>query len=121
MYLDEDENVLVPLFCMISGFPFPEITSHELLDSLVFAAEKYDMPGPMAFIRMHLLIPSRLTDDIRLYALASRYDWKQERKILSTRTLSLYLYDELHHPSIRTISTDAVLDLFMLHRRRRDE
>ena len=121
IYLDENADVLEHLFCMISGFPFPEIPSHEFLESLLFAAEKYDMPGPMSLIRMYLLTSSSLNDYIRLYALACRYDWKQESKKLSTQTLSLNLYDEVHRSSIQALSTNALLDLFMLHRSRREE
>ncbi|KAF8197994.1 hypothetical protein BJ912DRAFT_952754 [Pholiota molesta] len=122
MYLEEGADVLEHLLRMICGLPLSEITSHDFLESVLFAAEKYDMPGPMSLIKMHLLAPSKsLHDPIRLYALACRYDWKEESKELSTRTLSLNIYDPSLRPSIQILSTNALLDLFMLHRSRRDE
>ncbi|KAF8972900.1 hypothetical protein BDZ97DRAFT_1900776 [Flammula alnicola] len=120
IYLDEDAEILEPLLRMICGLPFAEITSHDLVESLLYAAEKYDMPGPMSLIRMYILTPSSLNDPIRLYAVACRYDWEQESKTLSTRTLSLNLHDPVYRPSLRTLPTDAVLDLFSLHRSRRE-
>lgn len=122
MYLEEGADVLEHLLRMICGLPLSEITSHDFLESVLFAAEKYDMPGPMSLIKMHLLAPSKsLHDPIRLYALACRYDWKEESKALSTRTLSLNIYDPSLRSSIQILSTNALLDLFMLHRSRRDE
>ncbi|KDR75319.1 hypothetical protein GALMADRAFT_249346 [Galerina marginata CBS 339.88] len=120
MYLDEDADVLEHVLRMVCGLPFAEISSHDFFDSLLYAAEKYDMPGPMSLMRMYLLMPTLAGNPIRLYAVARRYEWQQEAKLLSTRTLSLNLYDKNHHTSLRTLSTDALLDLFLLHRARRE-
>ncbi|KAF9567915.1 hypothetical protein CPC08DRAFT_625847 [Agrocybe pediades] len=121
IYLDEDAEILEHLLFMICGLPFPEITSDDLLDSILFAAEKYDMPGPMSILRMYLSLPSLATvDPIRLYGIARRYDWEKEAKHMSALTLTLDIYNERHHTSIRTLSTDAALDLFLLHRARRE-
>ncbi|KIM45094.1 hypothetical protein M413DRAFT_330030 [Hebeloma cylindrosporum] len=120
IYLDEDAEVLQHLLYIVCGLPFPEIATHDLLESLLFAAEKYDMPGPMSIMKMYLLTPSTLGDPLRLYSIARRYDWQNEAKILSTRTLSLNIHDPVHRPSLRTLSTDALLDLFALHRSRRE-
>ncbi|KAJ3511738.1 hypothetical protein NLJ89_g3924 [Agrocybe chaxingu] len=120
VYLDEDAVVLAGLLRMLCGLSFPEIPSLEMLQSLLFAAEKYDMPGPMSLMRMYLLTQSLGLDPIRLYALARRYEWDHESKVLSSDTLALNLFDEKHHPSLRTLSTEALLDLIVLHRSRRD-
>jgi hypothetical protein len=120
MYLDEDSATLELLLRMICGLPFPEIESHDALDALLSAAEKYDMPGPLSLLRMYLLRnPSPLKDVIRLYAVATRFDWTQEAKALSERTLAISLHDEENTPSLRTLSTDALLALVKLHLRRK--
>lgn len=119
IYLDEEAEVVEHLLYIVCGLSFPEIT-HDLLESLLFAAEKYDMPGPMSIMKMYLLTPSALGDPFRLYSIARRYEWKNEAKVLSTRTLSLNIHDPVHRPSLRTLSTDALLDLFALHRSRRE-
>lgn len=120
MYLDEDAEILERLFSMVCGLPFHDIESHDLLESLLFAAEKYDMPGPMSILRMSLLTPALDSDPIRLYSSATRYNWKREGSILSNRTLPLNIHDKKHQNALRTLSTDALLDLITLHRDRRE-
>lgn len=105
---------------MICGLPFPEIESHDMLDALLSAAEKYDMPGPLSLLRMYLSgSPLILDDVVRLYAVATRYGWVQEAKAFSRRTLEINLHDDAYTPSLRTLSTDALLSLFKLHHQRK--
>jgi len=120
MYLEEDVKVLEPLFQMICGLPFADITSFDLLESVLSAAEKYDMPGALTILKMCLLSPALSDDPIRLYALARRHGWIPVAKTLSSRTLSLNIYDPGHRTSLRSMPTEALLDLFILHRSRRD-
>jgi len=120
MYLEEDAEVLTILLQMICGLSFADITSFDLLESVLSAAEKYDMPGAMSILRMCLLSPALSDNPIRLYALAKRHGWDAVAKTLSTRTLSLNIYDPIHYPSLRNMPPDALLDLFVLHRSRRD-
>ncbi|KAF8160917.1 hypothetical protein B0H34DRAFT_795764 [Crassisporium funariophilum] len=120
IYLDEDAEILGHLLNMICGLAFPDITSHDVLEAILYAAEKYDMPCPMALIRMYLLTPCSLEDPIRLYAVACRHGWERESRLLSSRTLVLNIYDPEYRSSLRTLSTDALLNLFVLHRSRKD-
>jgi len=120
IYLQEDAAVLEPLLRMACGLPYSDITSLDLLESVIYAAEKYDMPGPMSTLRLCLLSPSLPDNPIRLYAIARKHDWLEVAKILSTRTLSLNIWDSVFQPALKTASADALLDLFMLHRSRKD-
>ena len=120
IYLQEDAEVLEPLFRMACGLPFSDITSLDLLEAVMYAAEKYDMPGPMSMLRLCLLSPTLPDDPIRLYAIARKHGWLEVAKALSTRTLSLNIWDAKHQPALRTASAEALLDLFMLHRSRKD-
>jgi len=120
IYLEEDAEVLEPLLRMACGLPFSDITSLDLLESVIYAAEKYDMLGPMSTLRLCLLSPSLPDDPIRLYAIARKHNWLEVSKILSTRTLSLNIWDSVHQPALRMASADALLDLFILHRSRKD-
>jgi hypothetical protein len=62
-----------------------------------------------------------LTDQpLRLYAVACRYDWEEESRAASTETLKLNIHDPEHRPALQRLSTDALLDLFALHRERRE-
>src|SRR5260221_4105370 len=118
IYLQEDAQVLEPLLRMACGLPFSDIAPLDLLESVIYAAEKYDMPGPMSTLRLCLLSPSIPDDPIRLYAIARKHNWLEVAKILSTRTLSLNIWDSIHQPALKTASTDALLDLFVLHKSR---
>jgi hypothetical protein len=120
IYLHEDAEVLEPLLRMACGLPYSDITSLDLLESVIYAAEKYEMPGPMSTLRVLLSSPTLPEDPIRLYAIARKHDWLDVAKILSTRTLTLNIWDDAHKSALKTASSDALLDLFMLHRSRKE-
>jgi hypothetical protein len=48
IFLDEEALVLEALLRMICGQPILRLESIDMVDSVLFAAEKYDMPGPMS-------------------------------------------------------------------------
>lgn len=121
MYLEEDAEILEILLRMACGLQFADIKSLDLLENVIYAAEKYDMPGPMSILRLCLLSPSLPDDPIRLYAIARRHGWLEVAKTLSMRTLSLYIWDPIHQPALKTASSEALLDLFRLHKARKDE
>jgi hypothetical protein len=57
---------------------------------------------------------------LRLYAIACRYNWAEEAKLASKETLKLNIHAPEHRPSLQRLSTSGLLDLFSLHRERRD-
>jgi hypothetical protein len=105
---------------MVSGLPLLPIETYDQLDALLFAAEKYDMLGPISIIRLQAMTPRFLEEPFRLYAAASRHAWDAEIRISSTRTLTCNIHDPVLRTSLRRLSTEAVLDLFQLHRSRRE-
>ncbi|EPQ57609.1 hypothetical protein GLOTRDRAFT_37773, partial [Gloeophyllum trabeum ATCC 11539] len=46
--LDEDAPTLEALFRMICGLPIPPLDSYDTIEPLLYAADKYDMPGPIS-------------------------------------------------------------------------
>jgi hypothetical protein len=120
IYMDEDASVLENLLRMVCGLPIVPPTTYDAVDPLLFAAEKYDMPGPMSIIRMLVMTPPLLGQPLRLYAVACRFGWQSEAQYASQSTLSLDLHSELHRASLQMLSTSALLDLFQLHRDRRE-
>jgi hypothetical protein len=120
IYVDEDAQTLEYLLRMICGLPILPVNSYDLIDSLLYAAEKYDMPGPMSIIRVLVMTPPLLDQPFRLYAVACRFGWDSEAKFASTRTLIYNLYDRDVRPLLQRLATDAVLNLFELHRTRRE-
>jgi hypothetical protein len=57
---------------------------------------------------------------LRIYTVARRYGWEEEAKLASTETLKLNIHAPEHRPLLSRLSTEALLDLFDLHRERRD-
>ncbi|KAG2355914.1 hypothetical protein BDR07DRAFT_1364724 [Suillus spraguei] len=53
--LDEDSHTLESLLLMICGLPINPLTSYDEVDALLFAAEKYEMPGPVSLICMLIM------------------------------------------------------------------
>jgi hypothetical protein len=120
IYMDEDATILESLLRMACGLPIIPPTSYDAVDPLLFAAEKYEMPGPMSIIRMLVMTPPLLDQPLRLYAVACRFGWEPEAQFASTETLSLDLHSEPHRASLQSLSTPALLNLFQLHHDRRE-
>ncbi|KIY50374.1 hypothetical protein FISHEDRAFT_39617 [Fistulina hepatica ATCC 64428] len=122
LYLDEDEVTLEHLLRMACGFPLLPVQDYDQIDALLFAAEKFDMPGPMSIIR--LLVSTQplagTGHPLRLYSVACRYGWAEEAKLASTQTLTTDLHDPEFRPLLQRLSTTAVLDLFQLRHARRE-
>jgi hypothetical protein len=120
IYMDEDAPILECLLRMACGLPILPPTNYDAVDLLLFAAEKYDMPGVMSIIRILVMTPSLLDQPLRLYAVACRFGWEKEAQFASTETLSLDLHSEPYRASLQSLSTPALLNLFQLHRDRRE-
>lgn len=118
--LNEDAYTLESLLRMICGLPINPLTSYDDVDTLLYAAEKYEMPGPVSLIRILVMTPPLLNQPLRLYAAASRFGWGEEAKYASTQSLVLNIYAPEYQPILRKIGTNAVLDLIHLHRERRE-
>jgi hypothetical protein len=120
LYLDEDEHTLEALFRMMCGLPILSLNSYDTVDSLLFAAEKYDMTGPASIIRHLVMTPPLADQPLRLYAVACRYGWVEEAKAASSQTLKYDLHLPEYRSSLERLAADAILDLFNFHRTRRE-
>ncbi|KAI0785510.1 hypothetical protein C8Q75DRAFT_775218 [Abortiporus biennis] len=120
IYVDEDSTTLEGLLRMISGLPIPKLDSYEMIEPILFAAEKYDMPGPPSIIRAIIMTGPFIKDPLRLYALCCLYGWEREAKEASAKTLSLNLHNSQHRSNLQKLNTDAILNLFELHHNRRE-
>lgn len=107
---------------MISGLELPEITTLERAEAILDAAEKYDMPGPISIIRRLIVHLPLISRPLRVYALACKWEWIEEAKIASTKTLELDLGDEGAMDEVQGtgLSAKEFSRLLALHRLRRD-
>jgi hypothetical protein len=119
--LDETSDVLGNLLRMISGFGVVKWSSYDEVESVLAAAQKYDMRGPLLTIRSAITSPFFLEQPLRLYAIAARYEWEEEARLASKYSLRLSLHDNEHTKILDRIPTAYILRLFRLHRSRRDE
>lgn len=121
IYLDEDTEVLEPLLRMICGLQVPPLADCDLIEKVLFVAEKYEMPGPISILRLFASTPLLLEQPLRLYSIACRYGWEEEAKLASNRTLKLDLFDACHQDTLRQLPSKALLDLLTLRHGRREQ
>jgi len=120
IYVDEDAHTLEILLRMACGLPLVHIDTYDAIDALLFACEKYDMPGPMSICRVLVMLPHLAQQPFRLYSVACRYGWELEAKLASTQTLTSNIHAASLRPLLQRLGIDAVLNLFELHRSRRE-
>ncbi|KAF9219539.1 hypothetical protein BS17DRAFT_788976 [Gyrodon lividus] len=120
IHLDEDSSTLELLLRMVSGLPIQALTSHDTVDAILFASEKYDMPGPISLVRIAVLTPPLADQPLRLYAAAARCGWAEEAKVASQRTLAMNLWKDENWEMLAKIDVRPALDLLKLHRVRRE-
>lgn len=117
--LDEDASTLEALFRMICGLEIPTLDTWDAVEPVLYAAEKYDMPGPASIVRALLRTPTFVDAPLRLYAAACHFGWAEDARAASTRSLTLNLYDPVHRPSLLRLRTADLLALYSLHHERR--
>ncbi|OCH96479.1 hypothetical protein OBBRIDRAFT_829906 [Obba rivulosa] len=117
--LDETADILAALLRMVSGFEIPELHPINLCEDILYAAEKYEMPGPVSIIRVAL--SSNLLDasPIRIYGIAARRGWAAEAKAASTRTLPLDLFHPDAVAELNRLDGPVLMKLLLLHHSRR--
>ncbi|KAI0329183.1 hypothetical protein GY45DRAFT_1435582 [Cubamyces sp. BRFM 1775] len=120
IFVDEDSATLEGLLRMVCGLPVPKLDSYDVIEPILHAAEKYDMPGPMSIVRALVMTPPLLAEPLRLYAIACRYGWQDEAMLASRYTLTLNLHAPEYRSTLQKLGTDALLNLFQLHRARRE-
>lgn len=116
--LDEDASTLEALFRMICGLEIPMLDTWDAVEPVLYAAEKYDMPGPASILRALLRTPTFVDAPLRLYAAACHFGWGEDARAASTRSLTLNLFDPVHRPSLLRLRTADLYALFTLHHER---
>ncbi|KAI0684797.1 hypothetical protein BC835DRAFT_1292096 [Cytidiella melzeri] len=120
VYLDEDSVVLENLFRCVCGLTIPQLDSYDVIEPLLYAAEKYDMPGPLSIVRALVMTPPLLEDPLRLFVISCRYGWVDIAQHAARQTLTLNILHESNRPVLRKLDALPLLSLIDLHRGRRD-
>jgi hypothetical protein len=121
IHVDEECTTLHDILRMISAMELPPLSSFDVIEPILHAAEKFEMPGPISIIREVISHPRFMQENpLKVYALACRYGWEQLAQNSSQLTLSLDLLSPTLTHALRSLSPDGLLRLLYLHRRRRD-
>lgn len=115
------DSVVERVLRMLSGLRTPKWGSFDELEDAVTLIEEWDAPGPLSVVRAAITAPLFLSEPLRLYAIASHFNWDEEARLASTYTLTLSLYDEKHQSMLERLSSKHLMALLNFHRRRRDE
>jgi len=119
--LDEDSRTLEPLLRMVCGLEILALETWDAVEPVLYAAEKYDMPGPASIVRALLRTTAFASEPLRLYAAACHFGWAEDARTASTRSLTANLYDPKNRPALLRLRTADLLALFELHHERRKQ
>lgn len=106
---------------MICGLPLQLTKSCDLIEKVLFVAEKYEMPGPVSIVRLFATTPLLVEQPLRLYSFACRYGWEEEVKVASNRTLKIDLFDPAYQDTLKQLPSKALLELLNLRHRRKEQ
>ncbi len=122
IHMHESAEALADLLSIISGLEISQLLGNfSHLESILYAAEKYEMSMAIAVVRLALFSPFlRAASPIRLYGIACRMRWEREAKHASTRTLTLDLLSPAAMSDLATVETSYRDKLVALHRSRKD-
>jgi hypothetical protein len=106
---------------MICGLEISTLDTWDAVEPVLYAAEKYEMPGPASIVRALLRTPAFSDEPLRLYAAACHFGWAEDARTASPRSLSVNLCDPKNRPALLRLRTADLLALFELHHERRKE
>ncbi|KAI0724478.1 hypothetical protein C8T65DRAFT_626620 [Cerioporus squamosus] len=116
--VSESADTLAALLSIVSGTSLPHFHDIDFVETLLFTAEKYDMPFPVAILR--LALPSFLdTHPVRVYGMACRMSWEAEAQKAVGRILAVNFLSPEKLLELRHVETPYVVKLLSLHERRR--
>ncbi len=115
----EPSQVLCGLLSIISGIALPSLDDIDFAESVLYAADKYDMPMPTAVLRASALPIFLQKRPIRVYAIACHMSWEAEATEAASRTLGLDIVAKENADDLGRLDTPYLLKLFALHDKRR--
>lgn len=115
----ESAHTLENLLRLIYPVPRPNIDSLDELVVVLEAATKYELAAAIEHLRILLVQPQHvLSDPLRVYAIACRFELEEESKIASRHTLQIKVTECPLSEDLKYISAYQYHRLLDLHRRR---
>jgi hypothetical protein len=116
----ETSPILQPFIQYLYPRSPPKISDISMWEALYTIADKYCAEVVTDPLR-DMLIPRFLeTSPLRVYALASRWGFKEEAKIASTRTLIINIFKDFPQEDAELMGGIACQQLYLLHFNRRE-
>lgn len=121
----EPSSTLTPLLLLLSGqdteTPISEWT-FDAIETVLTLADNWDTQGPISIIRMTITAPCFLhSDPLRVYAIASQFEWEEEKHCAERYTLQYdLLMDESLTSTLERLSSKDVMRLLRTRKARVD-
>ena len=114
----ETSDVLAGLFSLINGTGVPSLKDLDLLEKILFAADKYEMPMPIALVRAALPLHIQQSP-VRAYAIASIMSWEDELNAAVVATFSINVLSPENLQELTHVESRHLYKLLDLHERRK--
>jgi hypothetical protein len=119
--LSESTQTVTAFLSVIAYQPVPALDTPELVDELLRAGEKYEMPTVVSVVRLAIMSPLLEVHPIRVYGIASVRGWIEEAKLASTKTISLDLLSPGCVKELAMLNPRQLTTLMLFHRQRQDK
>lgn len=117
--VSEPSSTVHTLLRFVYPVPHPTTSSLDELSNILGVAVKYDFLGVISSLRKQLITPAYLKDDpVRVFAIASRYEFEHEAQVASRHTLSVNILDCPLSDDFRFITAHSYHRLLVLHKKR---
>ncbi|KAH9940408.1 uncharacterized protein BXZ73DRAFT_88661 [Epithele typhae] len=116
--MDEPAPVLASLLSLIAALGIPDPSDLDHLEAVAFAADKYDMPMPLAVLR-ELLARHVPAAPLRVYGLASRLGWTADAARALRAALAVNVFAPPHAGELARLDAPALAALLAVLERRR--
>ena len=118
--MQEKADIVAGLLNLSFRLGVPPLDSIDTLETLLRAAEKYEVTSAVVMIRSALMSPVLDAPPIRIYGIAYERGWYKEASWASSKTLTLDLCSPKSVSDLSRVDGAAVVKLMTLHRKRRD-
>lgn len=118
--MQEKAEVVAGLLSLSFRLGLPPLDSMDMLETLLCAAEKYEVTSAIVMVRSALVSPVLEASPVRIYGIAYRHGWYKEAAWASSKTLTLDLCSPQSVSDLSRIDGAAIMKLMALHRKRRD-
>ncbi|KAJ6606914.1 hypothetical protein B0H10DRAFT_2073826 [Mycena sp. CBHHK59/15] len=111
----EHDAPLEGILRMMCGLEVPKWHSFDEVEAVLSLIEKFDAPGPNSVVRSAVHSPMFVAEPLRLYALATHFEWADVTNMALMETLKLDLLSEQNRQNLRRLSSQSLLVLLDFH------